>query len=213
MGKKTIILTERQLEEIATGVNMAYLDGIGSTPDMGDVFSTEVSPQGSSGGETYADPETTDDFAVMQSKDWPRDSRSFGKDGNAPANIREMSKKDWENKYVFNEQNSRLENLNFYGNTYAGAKQQRYRVKKATEMAQSDNQIEAQKGRKSLQTMINNRGEDFGKQERLLSNAEQADQTIQSNRPEGTKIKSAPKVTGNEKSHGKNGFITPSLNN
>jgi hypothetical protein len=53
-------------------------------------------------------------------------------------------------------------------------------------------------------------GEDFGKSSKLLTNAKNADRIIQANRPEGTKIKSSPKQTGNGKGHSpKNGIITP----
>jgi len=215
MSRKTLILTEEQLEEIASGINMAYFDQEGIKPDMGDIYSIEVSAEGSDGdNESYSDKITTDDLAAMQCKDWPRDSRSFGKGGNAPANIYEMSKKEWEEKFIFNEANSRLENMQFCGKSYAAAKQQRHRDKVATQKAQSNNPVEREKGKKSLEIMINNRGEDFGKAEQRLGTFERADDIAQANKPEGTKIKSAPKQTGNGKAHSpKKGYLTPITNN
>jgi hypothetical protein len=40
--KKTLIVSQKQLDEICGG-NSAYLDGLASKPDMGGIFSTEVS--------------------------------------------------------------------------------------------------------------------------------------------------------------------------
>ena len=120
MNKKTIILTEKQLDEIANGVSN-YLDAIGTTPDMPEDFANQVSAQGSGGeGESYADPEITDDFGKRHYPEyrWAIGPRTFGK---GPSNIHEMSKRDWEDKYVLNEEEENgqhLANIKF-GNTDA----------------------------------------------------------------------------------------------
>lgn len=218
MKKRTLILTERQLKEIASGINIAYLDKEGIKPDMGDVYSTEVSAEGSAGkGESYSDEMTTDDFAIMQSKDWPRDSRSFGRSGNAPANIREMSKKDWENRYIFNEEqehgNKDLNNRIFGDGdkqySYGAIKQKEYRERNAAKKAINGSTPEEKaKGLNSLKKIQGNDGKSYATAKKQFEPAKMASKL----KPK--KIASAPKETGNGKAHSvKNGFITPIVNN
>jgi hypothetical protein len=214
MNKKTIILTERQLNEIG-----AYLTDLGTMPDMVS-NSNEVTPQGANGdGESYAKPvRGADDIAddMTPENGWPVGPKSFGK---GPAHIYEMKKKDWESKYIINERNLRLDNLNFNGKTYDAANMRKSRIKKAIGMAQSDNPIEVEKGNKSLHTMMKNdamNGKDFGESEQLLTTAEKADSSIQANKPEGTKIQRKTNIGPVGKTHDKNiekGIITLPKNN
>lgn len=210
MSKKTVILTDKQLDEIANGVS-SYLDALGTKPDMPNNFSNEISADGSAGdGETYADKETSDDFGKRHYPEyrWAIGPRTFGK---GPSNIHEMSKKEWEEKYILHEENSRLANRTFNGKSYEAAKKEGQRIRNAAKkMRNGSSEQEKEQGQRTLSRMMQYCGEDFGKSSNLLSNAQNADKIIQASKPEGTKIKSAPK-TGVGTTHDKNiknGIIT-----
>lgn len=211
MAKKKLILTQKQLDEIRDGIG-TYLDTMGIKSDMPDNFGSEVSAEGST-FDGYSDNMTTDDFAKMQSKDWPRDSRSFGRSGNAPANIREMSKKEWEERYVLNENEQNgwksIENLQL-GNSSEqhspnAVKQRQYRERVAAKKAKSSNPQVAQSGAKSLAAMsTNSHSKSYEDGKHQLNNIKAG------NNLKPKTIKSAPKQTGNGKAHSpKNGLITP----
>lgn len=211
MAKKRLILTQKQLDEIRDGIG-TYLDTIGIKSDMPDNFGNEITADGST-FDGYADNTTTDDFAKMQSKDWPRDSRSYGRSGNAPANIREMSKKEWEEAYILNEEsehgNAELNNRVFGDSnkqySYSAIKQKEYRERKAARKAiNGSSEAEKLQGLKSLQKIQNNDRESYDKAKKQFEPAKQATHLTKKG------IKSAPKQTGNGKSHStKNGIITP----
>lgn len=211
MAAKKLILTQKQLDEIRDGIG-TYLDTMGIKSDMPDNFGSEVSAEGST-FDGYADSMTTDDFATMQSKDWPRDSRSFGRSGNAPANIREMSKKEWEERYIINENEQNgwksIENMQL-GNSSEqhspnAVKQRQYRERVAQKKARSTNPKVAQSGAKSLVAMsTNSHSESYNDAKHQLNNIKAGNNL----RPKT--LKSAPKQTGNGKAHSaKNGIITP----
>lgn len=207
MATKKLILTQKQLDEIRDGIG-TYLDTMGIKSDMPDNFGSEVSAEGST-FDGYSDNMTTDDFAKMQSKDWPRDSRSFGRGGDAPANIKEMSKKDWENRYVLSEKNQHgndeLNNRTFDGYNYQQLEMQKQRYKDALEQSRSTDLATKQKGMASLQRMEKNRMSDNKGQALKMFNTAKAASHLHKNN-----IKSTPKQTGNGKAHSpKNGLITP----
>lgn len=210
MGKKTLILTKEQLDEISGG-NFSYLDNLDKL-DTGNIYANKVSAEGStSDGDT--DKITTDDYASDMTRDaWPRDSRSYGKNGNyIPQNLYEMSKKEWEEKNITNEAkehgNKRLNNRKFYGKSYGAVKQGEYRQRKAAEKAiNGENGQEKIEGIKSLSRM---QTPENIKSQKLFKNAKTADKITQASKPAGTKIKSAPK-TGKEGAHSpETGYITP----
>lgn len=211
MSKKTIILTEKQLDEICGG-NFSYLDDLGKKADMGDVYADETSSEGAV-SDGYSDNITTDDFASMQTNDWPRGSRSYGLNGNAVSYIREMSKKDWEQKNIFNEEhehgNKELNNRKFGDSnkqySYGALKQKEYRERKAAKKAINGSTPEEKaKGLESLSKIQNNDAKSYQTAKKQFEPAKRALQL----RPK--KIKSAPKQTGNGKGHSnKNGLITP----
>lgn len=211
MNKKTIILTDKQLDEIANGVS-SYLDSLGTTPDMPDDFASQISAQGSGGeGESYADPETTDDFGKRHYPEyrWAIGPRTFGK---GPSNIHEMSKKDWEKKYVLNEgekNGQHLSNINF-GNSdkqYSddAMTQYQYRKRKAAKQALNGSTPEEKiKGLQSLQRIDNNNGESRDVAEKQFNAAKASAKVLPK------KIKSAPKpgVGTTHDKNIKNGIIT-----
>ncbi len=193
MNKKTIILTEKQLDEIANGVS-TYLDALGTKPDMPDDFANKISADGSAGyGETYADKETSDDFEKRHYPEyrWAIGPRTFGK---GPSNIHEMSKKEWEKKYILDEENSRLSNRVFNGKSYEAAEKEGQRIRNAVKKIRngSSPQEKAQ-GQKTLLRMMQYGGEDFGKASSLETKAKNADKIMQASKPEGQKIASKPK--------------------
>ena len=211
MNKKTIILTEKQLDEIANGCSN-YLDALGTTPDMPEDFAIETSAQGSAGeGESYAEPEQTDDFRKMQTRNsWPMGMRTFGKNA---VNIREMSKKDWEERYILNEEKENGQHLSNtkFGNTDAqysdkAMKQWQYRKRKAAKQALTGSTPEEKiKGIQSLNRIQNNGGESRKVAEKQFDSAKASAKVLPKH------IKSAPK-TGVGTSHDKkfqNGIITP----
>ena len=113
MAKKTLILSQEQLTEICGG-DFSYLDGLSVKPDMGDVFTTEISSDGAIDG-GYANPTTTDDVADDMTNDWRGNAKLHGM---GPITVREetMTLSEWKKKYVSEEQehgNARLKNLNF----------------------------------------------------------------------------------------------------
>lgn len=216
MKKKTLILTQEQLDEISGG-NFNYLDNLATKPDMGDVYSTEVSADGAT-MDGYSDNMTTDKYAADMTRDaWPRDSRSYGKNGNyLPLhNLTEMSKKDWEKKNLTKEAkehgNKRLNNRVFgddkhqYG--YSALKQKEYRERKAAKkVLTGQTATEKQQGLNSLAKMQDN---SYLTAKKQFDPAKTADKLTQAAKPAGTKIESRPK-TGKEGAHSpQTGYITP----
>lgn len=130
MAKKTIILSQKQLDEICGG-DSTYLDGLALSPDLPKDFANQITTNGSV-EQGYADSMTTDDFA----KETTNNNRFFIRGRGAVSTIREMKKKDWEEmilKENDREQhgNRRLNTRRFDNHTYAAAKQNLYRTNKA----------------------------------------------------------------------------------
>lgn len=221
MAKKKLILTQKQIDEICGG-NFSYLDGLANGPDNKDKFSTEVSSDGGMETNPYPKkPMTGDDFSSDITRDsWPRDSRSYGKNGNyLPYNMTEMKKSDWEKKNLTSEGkmrgNKRLNHMKFNpgdgseGKTYSELNQAAYRRRVAAKKAiNGSTEEEKQKGRESYARMMGDKS--YQNAAKQFKNAKTADKFVQGMKPEGTKIESKPK-TGNGTAHGKSnvGYITP----
>lgn len=197
MGKRKIILTQKQLDEIC-GDNSTYLDGLALTPDLKDNYSNEITTNGSI-DDTYAEPLTTDDFA----KDTTNNNRGYwGLRGmGSVSTIREMSKKDWE-KIIFNEDNQRLKYRKFGATTDSEAKSydatkkniSRYRI--AAMKAKTGTPEEKAKANKTMQKMQNN-WSGLGVATNQYETAKKIDKQIKPT------IKSTPKTSGNGKAHSK----------
>lgn len=219
MKKKTVILTQKQINEIC-GDDFAFdylnFDGTDLAPNYGNEVSAEGSGISGAGDDgEYPNNIKTDDISGEMTPELQRLSISHGK-GNSK--IYEMSKKDWEKKKIYNEAkmhgNKRLKNRTFGDSNnqydYSELNQQNYRYREALKNSRSADPETKSKGIKSLQRMANNREND-GKAVAMnqYNAAKRADKVIQGSKPEGTKIKSAPKQTGNGKGHSnKNGVIT-----
>lgn len=213
MKKKTLILTQEQINEICGGA-YGYLDSLDTGLSPNNETSAEGSLTNDSDKQIYPKNIKTDDISGEMTPELQRLSISHGK-GNSK--IYEMSKKDWEKKRLNEAKlmhgNKRLKNRKFgdSNNQYTESElnQQNYRYRQALKDSRSADPETQQKGAKSLQTMANNRAKD-GKATAMnqYSAAKKSDKIIQGGKPEGTKIKSAPKQTGNGKGHTKNGVIT-----
>lgn len=95
MSKKTLILSQKQLDEICGG-NSAYLDGLASAPDMAPNFASEITADGAV-DDGYADPVTTDDYAHSMTNDWRGNAKLHGM---GPITVREMTVREWKEKYL-----------------------------------------------------------------------------------------------------------------
>lgn len=216
MKKRTLILTQEQINEICGGA-YGYLDSLDTNLSPNNETSAEGSLTNDSGKQIYPQNIKTDDISSEMTPELQRLSISHGK-GNSK--IYEMSKKDWERKRLYSEANSmhgnkRLKNRKFgdSSNQYSESElnQQNYRYRKALKDSRSTDPEKKRKGTESLQRMANNRAKD-GKTTALnqYNSAKKVDKIIQGSKPEGTKI-DAPKQrnTGNGKGHSqKNGVIT-----
>jgi hypothetical protein len=208
---KKIILSQKQLDEIC-GSNSTYLDGLALTPDIGNIFSTEVTTDGSL-DDGYPDPTTTDDFSKTLANNWRGNAKLRGM---GPITVREMAKKDWEN-VILNEEhehgNQRLKSRVFGATQdseakgYGATKKNVSRFNIAQNKLKNGNPVEKAEAAKTVKRMRDNwPGIDVAKNQ--YETAKTTDKTIQKNKI-GPKIKSAPKNSGNGKGHSpKNGIIT-----
>ena len=206
---KKIILSQKQLNEICGG-NSDYLDGLALTPDIGNIFSTEITSDGSIDN-AYPEPTTTDDFANTLTNNWRGNAKLKGM---GPVSIREMSKKEWENT-ILNEEhehgNQRLKTRVFGGNKevkgYDAAKKSINRLKNAEKNLRTGTPEVKKKAAQTIKTMKKNWG-DIEIAKNQYDTAKYNDKIMQRNKI-GPKIKSAPKNTGNGQGHNpKNGIIT-----
>lgn len=195
MGNKKIILTQKQLDEIC-GDNSTYLDGLASTPDIGNVYSNEITTNGSIDN-AYPDPTTTDDYA----SDTTNNVRGYwGLRGmGSMSTLREMTKREWE-KMILNEDNKRLKHRifgctnNSDGKSYDATKKNLSRLHIAQRKLKNGSNEEKQEAKKTIERMKNNwKGIDVANNQ--YKTAKKIDKQI---RP---LIKSAPKNSGNGKAH------------
>ena len=170
MGKKTLILSQEQINEIC-GEDSTYLDGLAQTPDVAQNFANNVTVGGSiSNG--YAFPYTTDAVSHEMTK------RNWGYNmGNkrGPATLNEsiytsLSKLEWSKKNLNEDTNviskkkehgnKALNNRNFSGRGYSAAKQSSYRKRKAEdeyrEAINLNNKEQASQALRTIQQMNNN---------------------------------------------------------
>lgn len=213
MKKNKLILTTEQFKKLCEGEEFSYLDDLSSKPDMGDIYSTEITTDGAIDN-GYPTPTTTDDKAKEMVNNWRGNAKLSGM---GAVTIREMSKSDWLTENIFNEEsehgNARLKNKIFgasngqQGKSYDATKMAISRKNKAEEKLNNiDPEIQAQ-GAETLKKMHKNwDGLDIADSQ--YSAAKVSDKISQNNKPEGTKIKSSPKMSGNGKGHSnKNGVF------
>ena len=214
MKRKTIILTKEQLNEICgEDFGFSYFDSSITEPDSsGYEYSTHSSAEGDGVDGEYSEPMTTDDFADMQSKDWPRDSRA----GRSCVwrYVGECTKREFEEKAMMSEEkahgNKRLNNRKF-GNgkySYGAMTQKDYRInKKTAEYRNAQTPEEKEKALVSLSKMVNNGGKNYKNAKKQFDSAKNLDTMIQSSKPAGTKIESGTREQGNGKGHSNNNIF------
>lgn len=211
MSKKKLILSQEQVARICEEDSFVYLDNLASKPDIGDVYAKEVTTDGSL-DDGYPEPTTTDDKSHTMTTNWKGHARL---NGMAPLVVREMSKKEWSNRFLMKEEtehgNARLKGRIFgatdngEGKSYSATKSAICRKKKAENLLNNGNEYEKQKAAKTLQRMRNN-WDGLDVADTQYQAAKLNDKTVQDNKI-GPKIKSAPKQSGNGKAHTPKGGV------
>lgn len=212
MTKKRLILTKEQVERISEGEGFVYLSNLSSKPDMGDIYSTEITTNGSIEN-GYPIPTTTDDKADSMTCDWRGNAKLAGM---GASTVRECSKKEWLQNNICNEEsehgNARLKTRKFgamngeQGKSYAATKMANSRKKKAEEKLNSTDPNVRASGIRTLQKMHQN-WDALDIATSQYEGAKLSDSVVQQNKI-GPKIKSAPKESGNGKAHSpKNGVF------
>lgn len=162
MTRKKLILTKEQIEHLTEGEEFVYLSDLASKPDMGDIYSTEITTDGSI-DDAYPVPTTTDDKASSMTCDWRGNAKLAGM---GASTVRECSKQEWMRNNVFNEEkshgNKRLNARTFgasydqKGKTYNNASVIKYRKKEAEKKINSSDPVVRAKGKETLRKMYNN---------------------------------------------------------
>jgi hypothetical protein len=160
MAVKKLILTKEQIEYISEGEEFVYLSDLASKPDMGNIYSTEVSTDGSI-DDGYPTPITSDDKAHTMTNNWRGNSKLAGM---GPIVVREMSKKDWSTNFLFKEElehgNERLKHRKFGANgdskSYTATKMAISRKKRAEDKLRNGSDEEKIKASNTLKKMHDN---------------------------------------------------------
>lgn len=202
---KRLILTQEQLERLCEGDDFLYLDGLTNKPDMGNIYSTEVTTDGSM-EDKLPTPTTTDDHSHTMTNDWRGTAKLAGM---GPIVVHEMTKAEWEKKILMNEElehgNARLKNRKFGaqngmpGKSYTATKMAISRKKAAEKKLANGTDAEKAKAAKTLQRMKQNWG-GIDAAEQQYNGAKISDGLMQQTMT-GPKIASAPKTTGNGQAH------------
>lgn len=202
---KRLILTQEQLERLCEGDDFLYLDGLTNKPDMGDIYSTEVTTDGSM-KDKLPTPTTTDDHSHTMTNDWRGTAKLAGM---GPIVVHEMTKAEWEKKILMSEElehgNARLKNRKFGaqngmpGKSYTATKMAISRKKAAEKKLANGTDAEKAKAAKTLQRMKQNWG-GIDAAEQQYNGAKISDGLMQQTMT-GPKIASAPKTTGNGQAH------------
>ena len=202
MAKKKLILSQEQIKRICEGEDFVYLSDLASKPDMGDVYSTEITTDGSI-EDAYPMPTTTDDRSHTMTNDWRGNAKLAGM---GAITVREMSKKDWAKANIVDEEsehgNARLMNRTFgagngqQGKSYGATKMAVSRKNKAEEKLNSTDPQVRQQGANTLKKMHQN-NPNLELTASQYEGAKLGDKITQKGKP----ITSAPKQSGNGKAH------------
>lgn len=159
---KKLILTKEQIEYISEGEEFVYLSDLAAKPDMGNIYSTEVSTDGSI-DDGYPSPVTSDDKAHTMTNNWRGNSKLAGM---GPIVVREMSKKEWAKKFILKEEsehgNERLKHRKFGADgdskSYTATKMAISRKKRAEDKLRNGSDEEKIKASNTLKKMHDNWG-------------------------------------------------------
>ena len=202
MANKKIILTQEQISKICEGEEFTYLDDLSSKPDIGNIYSTEVTTDGSIEN-GYPRPTTTDDRSHLMTNNWRGNAKLAGM---GSVVVREMSKKEWEKTHLVDEDNARLINRKFSGKSYGATKVADCRKRAAEKKMNSNDPNTKAQGIETLRKMHQN-WDNLDVATSQYQGAKLSDKLMQQNKI-GPKIKSAPKQSGNGKAHSpKNGVF------
>lgn len=157
---KKLILTKEQIEYISEGEEFVYLSDLAAKPDMGNIYSTEVSTDGSI-DDGYPSPVTSDDKAHTMTNNWRGNSKLAGM---GPIVVREMSKKEWTKKFILKEEsehgNERLKHRKFGADgdskSYTATKMAISRKKRAEDKLRNGSDEEKIKASNTLKKMHDN---------------------------------------------------------
>ena len=191
MSKKTLILSQKQLDEICGG-NSAYLDGLASAPDMAPNFASEITADGAV-DDGYADPVTTDDYAHSMTNDWRGNAKLHGM---GPITVREMTVKEWKDAYMNEEKehgNDRLKNVQFgaangqKGKSYDATKMALSRLHAAEKESMTGGTPEIKQKALNTVAKMKQNWNSIDLADKQYTAAKTADKTIQANKMPGTK--------------------------
>lgn len=205
MNHKTLIITKEQIEMLCEGESFTYLKDYAEDSDMGNIYATEVTTDGSMDGKKPV-PTTADDRSHTMASDWRGNAKLAGA---GPVVVHETRKSEWTKVNLVDEEsehgNMRLRNRKFGakdgqpGKSYTATKMAISRKKRAEEKLHNGTPDEKVKAQKTLRRMKSNwNGIDAAEQQ--YSSAKLSDSIIQGNKL-GPKIKSAPKTIGNGQAH------------
>lgn len=212
MTRKRLILTKEQIERLTEGEEFVYLSDLASKPDMGDIYSTEITTDGGI-DDGYPEPTTTDDKSNTMTCDWRGHAKLAGM---GAITLRECSKSEWLSNHIYNEEvehgNARLKNRQFgagdgeQGKSYDATKMAISRKNTAEKKLHSNNPETRASGAETLRKMHNN-WSNLDAAATQYEGAKLSDKISQSHKI-GSKISSAPKQSGNGKAHSpKNGVF------
>ena len=91
-------LTKEQIEHLSEGEEFSYLSDLASKPDMGNIYSTEITTDGGI-DDAYPEPTTTDDKANTMTCDWRGNAKLAGM---GAIQMRECTKREWTQKNIYN---------------------------------------------------------------------------------------------------------------
>lgn len=205
MNHKTLIITKEQIETLCEGESFTYLKDYAEDSDMGNIYATEVTTDGSMDGKKPV-PTTADDRSHTMASDWRGNAKLAGA---GPVVVHESKKSEWKEANLVGEEsehgNMRLKNRKFgakdgqSGKSYTATKMAISRKKRAEEKLHNGTPDEKVKAQKTLQRMKSNwNGIDAAEQQ--YSSAKLSDSIMQGSKL-GPKIKSAPKTSGNGQAH------------
>lgn len=205
MSHKTVILTKEQMERLCEGESFTYLKDYAEDSDMGNIYATQVTTDGSMDGKKPV-PTTADDRSHTMASDWRGNAKLAGA---GPIVVHESKKSEWAERNLMGEEsehgNMRLQNRRFgakdgqAGKSYTATKMAISRKKRAEDKLHNGTPEEKMKAQKTLQRMRSNwAGIDAAEQQ--YSSAKISDEIIQGNKI-GPKMKSAPKNSGNGQAH------------
>ena len=208
MPKKTIILSPEQINEIC-GPNSTYLDNLYSKPFSKKDFANQITTDGDK--DFTHRPTTTDDYSHEMVSNWKGISRLMGM---GPIELREFSKKEFEEEFMIDEENSNIQNMRFgasdgnNGHSAGATAMTRSRMKRAEDKLKNGNIAEKIKAQRTINKMKENEPK-VDQQIKQFENAVENDRNIRQNKVErGERVHKFATKTKTGTAHSQKGIIT-----